>query len=449
MRFWRSFAVALDVRPGEGQATVLLFVLSFVLGLARPLISTAANAIYLSQLDPSSLPYMYIGIAIIVTVEGLAVSTLQRRLAFATFLVTVIVINIAALCVAWFLIAVVQASWVALGLAIWNSVVGVLTGLVFWGLAGRIFDVRQAKRLFGLVGSGEAVAGVIAGASVSWLVTIIGTPNLLLAAASGLAVFLALLLAALRTQASRLGGPQAGSRESERPRGNRGIAQLLRSRYIVLLIAVAVAGTFAYNFLDASFLATTRAHFASQSELAGFFGIFYGTLSAANLVSRSISGRILNRLGVNFGLLVVPIGLTVAITGLVVLGILGQLGFLIFWIVVSTRLLYAVASRSFSDPSRSLLYQLLPRQERLATQTVVETVVQPFAGGLAGGVLLLFSALAALDAVRVGYALLVVLVGWIVVSWLASRGYVPMLYRRAGDADVGKSPAELEQPVGP
>ena len=103
-------------------------------------------------------------------------------------------INIAALCVAWFLIAVVQASWVALGLAIWNSVVGVLTGLVFWGLAGRIFDVRQAKRLFGLVGSGEAVAGVIAGASASWLVTIMGTPNLLLAAASGLAVFLALLL---------------------------------------------------------------------------------------------------------------------------------------------------------------------------------------------------------------------------------------------------------------
>ena len=93
-------------------------------------------------------------------------SALQRRLAFSTFLVAVIVINIAALCVAWFLIAVVQASWVALGLAIWNSVVGVLTGLVFWGLAGRVFDVRQAKRLFGLVGSGEAVAGVIAGASV-------------------------------------------------------------------------------------------------------------------------------------------------------------------------------------------------------------------------------------------------------------------------------------------
>ena len=70
MRFWRSFAAALDVRPGEGQATALLFVLSFVLGLARPLISTAANAIYLSQLDPSSLPYLYIGIAIIVTVEA-------------------------------------------------------------------------------------------------------------------------------------------------------------------------------------------------------------------------------------------------------------------------------------------------------------------------------------------------------------------------------------------
>ena len=444
MRFWRSFGAALDVRPGEGQAAALLFALSFVLGLARPLISTAANAIYLSRLDASSLPYLYIGIAIIVTVEGLAVSALQRRLAFPTFLITVIVINIAALCVAWFLIAVVQASWLGLGLAIWNAVVGVLTGLVFWGLAGRLFDIRQAKRLFGLVGSGDAVAGIIAGASVAWLVSVIGTPNLLLAAASGLAVFLALLIVVLRTQASRIGGPQASGRRGERPRG---ITQLLRNRYLVLLVALAAAGTFAYNFLDASFLASTRTHFASQSELAGFFGIFYSTLSAANLLSRGISGRILNHLGVTFGLLVVPIGLTIAVTALVAFGNLGGLGFLVFWTVAVTRLLYAVASRAFGDPSRSLLYQPLPRQERLTIQTVVETVVQPSTGGLAGGVLLLFAALAALDAVRLGYALLVVLAAWIVVSWLAGRGYVPMLTAALATRRLERTPLDLSNPA--
>ena len=41
------------------------------------------------------------------------------------------------------------------GLVLWYRLLYVLLGLVFWGLAGRLLDLRQGKRLFGLVGTGE------------------------------------------------------------------------------------------------------------------------------------------------------------------------------------------------------------------------------------------------------------------------------------------------------
>src|SRR5438874_7493976 len=111
MRFWRSLATTLDVQPGEGKQTALLFVLSFLLGSARPLIGTAANAIYLSQVDARSLPYLYIGIAVIVTLEGFAVSALQRRLAFAPFMIAIMAVNAAALGVMWVMLQIVHATW--------------------------------------------------------------------------------------------------------------------------------------------------------------------------------------------------------------------------------------------------------------------------------------------------------------------------------------------------
>jgi ATP/ADP translocase/HEAT repeat protein len=427
MRFWRSLATALDVRDGEGRNTALLFVLSFLLGLTRPLISTAANAIYLSTIDASSLPYLYIGIAVIVTVEGLAVSALQRRLAFSTFLVTILAVNIAALVVVWFLLSVAHATWVPLLLAVWNAVVGVLTGLVFWGLAGRIFNVRQAKRLFGLIGSGDAAAGVIAGVSVSWLVGLIGTPNLLLVAAGGLTLFLGALLSIIRTQSGRLDAGGASDRKVARAAPKRGFLSVFAERYLVLIGALAVVGTLAYNFLDASFLVSTKAHFTNQSELAGFFGFYYAAGSVATLVSRPVAGAILNRFGLRFGLLVLPVGVTLGLVALVVVGTIGGLSGLAFWCIAATRLFFTVGGRSFNDPSTRVLYQPLPRQKRLSIQTAVETIIQPFTGGLAGAALLGFSALLLLDALHVSYAVLVVLVVWIVVAVQLSREYLPVL----------------------
>src|SRR5262249_61169352 len=56
-----------------------------------------------------------------------------------------------------------HATWLAFGLLFWLRVLAVLTNLVFWGLAERLFNVRQGKRLFSLIGSGGLAASILGG----------------------------------------------------------------------------------------------------------------------------------------------------------------------------------------------------------------------------------------------------------------------------------------------
>ena len=54
-----------------------------------------------------------------------------------------------------------QAAWPAFLLLGFQAVSKALLSVELWGIAGQVFNVRQGKRLFGLIGSGELLATVV------------------------------------------------------------------------------------------------------------------------------------------------------------------------------------------------------------------------------------------------------------------------------------------------
>ena len=58
----------------------------------------------------------------------------------------------------------------------------------FWSLANDIYDARQAKRVFGFIGGGASLGGIIGAGIAGQFARAIGTNNLLLAAAVLLAL---------------------------------------------------------------------------------------------------------------------------------------------------------------------------------------------------------------------------------------------------------------------
>src|SRR5678816_4628267 len=74
-------------------------------------------------------------------------------------------------------------AWVTVALYFFGQVLGMLLLSQFWTLANDVYDARQAKRLFGLIGGGACLGGAVGAAITATRVEAIGSNNLLLVSA--------------------------------------------------------------------------------------------------------------------------------------------------------------------------------------------------------------------------------------------------------------------------
>lgn len=383
MNWQRRLFSALDVQPAEERPVGLLLLLSFFLGIPLTFTEAAANTLLLLTFGASALPYVYIGFACVSVVTGVCYARLEARLSFARLLVGTIAMMALSLVVLRLGLALPWRRWVVAALAVWCELLWVLAGICFGALLGRLFTLRQGKRLFGLVGSGEVLAGILGGLLVPPALLLVGTANLLLLAALSLAAALLLLPALLREL------PAQAEASSEPEPAHMPLGRLLRSRYPLLLIGFAAFALLSYFVLDTIFYIQLDLRFQNDRELASFLGLFFAVVGGLTLIGRGLlSGRMLQRYGLAGGLLAMP--LAMALGAALVLGsglLLGGLG--LFWLIMLSKLLNEVLRDAADTPASLILYQPLAPAERLRAQALVETVVEPTAAGLAGALLIL------------------------------------------------------------
>ena len=178
-----------DVRPGEGRKALFSFlgaysVISFLI-LARAL----REALYLSTFDVRTLPYITIAVAVLslptAALFGRMMGSGNLHRAFTAFIVGFGVF-IAAL---QMLIGIAPAVATVMFYLSTVQVASLLTS-GFWMVTSEQFSIRQAKRLFGLIGAGGTLGAMITGISLSFLTSRFTTVQLAL----GLDVLLVMVL---------------------------------------------------------------------------------------------------------------------------------------------------------------------------------------------------------------------------------------------------------------
>jgi ATP:ADP antiporter, AAA family len=166
----------------------------FAVELPRIFTTTAATAIFLKVYGAEFLPYTYLGAACAMPAVSLLYLRLQAHLPYKTLLLATLAADLVTLAALRLGLLLTDAAWVAMAAAIWIEVEWMLVSLVFWGLAERTFDIRQAKRLFGVIGAGEPLAVIIGGLLVPLLLTAFVTADLLWVSIAGLCVGIVLVL---------------------------------------------------------------------------------------------------------------------------------------------------------------------------------------------------------------------------------------------------------------
>jgi AAA family ATP:ADP antiporter len=387
-----------NVRHGEGRILTALLIHSLFMGIGIIFYYSAASAIFLIKFNAETLPYAFIGSAFIVPIMGLLFGELEQRLPVTRLFYITLSFLFGSILVSWVLLNTFVNKWLVFGIFIWAHVIFVLCYLEFWGLVGRCFNVRQGKRLFGLVGTGEVAATIFSGLAVPAIVEWVGTPNLLLVSAVGIGLCFLVLGYVFNL-------PEGSFKEEENKEDEEQsiniFRELKKSRYMTLITALWILSISAFYFLDFAFFQQAETRYTTEDELAGFFGILLGVAGVVTLMSRLfVSGPLLSRLGLTAGLLALPLTLTFG-SGLVVLGNFVVSAGTLFWMVIIIRVLDEVIRTSIEEPAKRVLYQPLPVNKRLGFQTLVEGLTEPLAGGLAGGVLLLLISIMDLKTVHV------------------------------------------------
>jgi AAA family ATP:ADP antiporter len=363
-----------------------------------------------------NLPWLFTATFVTLVVAQPLYGALVAKLPRARFIPIVYHFFVANLALFWLLLTLgIAPVIVARVFFVWVSVFSLFAVAVFWSFMADLFNAEQGKRLFGFIGAGGTVGGLLGPLITIALSVPLGAVNLLIAAAVllELAVFCVhrLELAAL-AHAPTQGGVHA---EPRRVGGSAfaALPELVRSPYLIGVAAwvslLSFCATIVY-FEQANIIAAAIQDRAAQTR------IFAGIDLAVNLLSLAtqvfLTGQVLKRFGTGVAAGALP---GVYVVGFAALFVAPTLAVVITLQVVQRWMNFAIA-----NPARQVFFTVLGREEKYKAKNLIDVVIYRGSDALYGWV---FDTLQALG-LKLGVIALVALpaaAGWLLLSAALGR----------------------------
>ncbi|HEY7500081.1 MAG TPA: Npt1/Npt2 family nucleotide transporter [Vicinamibacterales bacterium] len=440
----------LDVKPGEGLPVLLTFLYIAVVVAAYLLAKPIRNGLFLRQYGPYSLVYVYaavpVALSLFVPLYTRAVARVGSRLLTAVTLL----FFAANVLLFWYAFRFHPFELLPAIFYVWVNCFGIIAPVQAWSFANSLFDTRQAKRLFGLVGAGASFGAITGGLLARFLVGPVGGAVNMLLVLAALILSAAAIVTVANKRVRRKTFSRGGTRLSQPVRET--LRQIASSPYLRLMAAMVflVAVVTQWTAFQLSLVANER-YFRDADALTAFFGTFNFALGSVSfLIQLLVTGPALRRFGIAVTVLVLPISLGFG-TALILLmpGL---------WSVLFTNAFDQGFRFSVDKASYELLYLPIPPAQRVHLKNAIDIVVNRIADGC--GALLLglatqgFALVPGLGlGLRGTAAINVVLVGiWGGVAWRLRSEYVRTIHdsihrhrldtERAASTTIERSAAE-------
>ncbi len=434
-----------NLEKRERSPLPLLIAQAFFSGLSLALLYTVANTMFLGDYGSEKLPYVYIAIAIVVTLTSIGFAELQKRWSVSKLAAVTPTVFIAIFLAAWLVVVFSEVRWMSYVLMVGFTLMASLGSIVLGNQANRLFDVRQMKSLFPLVLAGQTFAVIISGLSVTPLVNLLGEPiDLMFVAAGATLIQLVFTFITARVYSEKLG--QSPTLENKKNRPNKSLIQLLRKRFVALIFIyqfLSSSGTDLVNFI---FINRIDAQFKDPDALASFFGNFMAGATLLTLLFLLLAaGRLLNKFGLSFGLMANPGAVTIFIITMTVVGIIiGPGAVFFFWLAVSSRILDFILTIGTTNTATKATYQALPDNERDIVQTAVTGIGIPLSTGFAGLSLLIIGAFPKLTIIHVVVYALIICFLWMVSSFFVYKDFADSLLKNLSRRNIREADLTLE-----
>jgi ATP:ADP antiporter, AAA family len=412
----------LQIREGESTRTVLLFAYLFLVVTSYVVTKSTRDALFLDRYSAASLPYADIAAA--VSVAG--VMAIYLRLGRAVGVRSVLIGTLMAFSSTslgfWALSRSSEPFWMLPVLYVWAGVFGVLLPAQVWTLANRVMTTREAKRLFGVIGSGAICGWIAGGLMTKFFATRFGTESLLLMTSVALAICPLMVVAIWREgQSDPHDEPATTSSSPGQPRGLKDSIELVwRSPHLRAIAALVCCSSLVTTIAAWQFRAIAKHAIPETNALTAFFGtfnVYAGMLSLATQLF--LTSRLLRRFGLGVALFIVPVALTAGSMGVLFWGGIGAAVFL----KGSDQVLRYSIDRSTVE----LLYLPVPERQIFYAKACIDTIVWRVGDCLGAGLILIGVVLLGMTPSQVSIVTVILLAGWMAAAAAARREYVQNL----------------------
>lgn len=405
----------LNIKKEEYSRIVFLIVQSLFYGIFISYYNSYISALFLSVFDISYLTYAYLASGVVGIISAYIFSFTIKKFSFkfhstATLLVISLFILLLKLGINY---GYSKESLAFLGFIFYTPITSLIT-LVFSSLTMQLFDLRQGKRLFSLIASGSVIAAIVSYMTVPLLINVFSdSSNLLWCALIGVFIGGIIQIIINNKYSSYIERPKESKKENTEIKD----VKIFKNPYFKSIYVLSILSMFGLILVSYSFLSASKTYFSGFDikTLGQFFGLFFGiTKSIEFIMNTFVSGKLLEKNGLKFGLSILPISLLIlaglALTFSVFALFFEGLEIITFIVVVLSMLVLIVIKRSLEDSSFKLLFQPLGSNLKSLVQSSTEGKARQLGAILVGASLVTIQFVVNSEYIQIACIILLVLI---------------------------------------
>ncbi|MCF0069968.1 cyclic nucleotide-binding domain-containing protein [Dyadobacter sp. CY261] len=366
--------------------TILFFFHNFFTNVGTTLVYVSANVLLLENHPEYSLPLAYIAAALAVMTAGKVYEYFEHHLLLEKLSLGTMLSSLFMVVVVIGLLLAGHGVATAIAVMVGYRIIYLLINLEFWGLSALVFDVRQSKRLFSVIGSGDMPAKALGAV----LAVLIHSPSVL---AILLVISLVFFALAFYTQILTFRHTDIPNPHHARTRATDSDSRIIQKYFggnklltslCIGMVAIAAAAT----WIEYHFFVNVKYKFHSQHDVIFFVGsLLTATYVISTFVKMLFSSKTVERFGIKLTLYLLPLT-TIAISlGLLISSYFrkDEPSLLVYYCMA--YLLFELVRRTIFDPVFLVLFQPLSTKTRLKGHTLAKGFFEPL-GMLIAGVML-------------------------------------------------------------
>lgn len=389
----KKLLVALNIEKGEEKRVFLLLLQSFFIGVFIATYENIAVPIFNEAFGGSeSMDGLGLAISgVIGIIFGTIYAKLQSKIKFSSlafFNLALVALMVLALSLS---LEFSDNKWLKFTVFIMIGPFIVTSLLGFWGVAGRLFNLRQGKRLFGLVDTGMILGMIVISLTIPFIQEVFTEKKYILFISSISCLVASIVQLRITTKFRKDLNQVTKLKEGESDRLS--WKELFKNAFTRTLSLFVTFSMMAAFFIWLSYNRVAKINYPDESTLVSFFFLFYAIVMFITLLMKTfLYGRVLKTYGlkvtlVSISLIVLIFAILAAVLG-TVLGIETGENFIVFFLVIAlVRLLSQSLKLAIEGPAQKLFFQPLDKKIRYDAQAKIEGVINEFAGILAGALL--------------------------------------------------------------